>query len=135
MEHISWTEDLAVGVEAVDDQHKQFFKAANNLAEAMWEGRTKEEVGRTLDFLTEYAALHFHDEETLMTKYQYPQLTAQQSAHIAFNNQMKDLQNRYRSGESASTIAIELLNGACDWFRNHIRLMDKPMGEFVQSKQ
>jgi hemerythrin len=135
MEHISWTEDLAVGVEAVDDQHKQFFKAANNLAEAMWDGRSKEELGKTLDFLTEYAALHFRDEENLMTKYAYPQLTAQQSAHAVFNKQMKDLQSRYRSGESASTISIDLLNGACEWFRNHIRLMDKPMGEFVKSKR
>jgi hemerythrin len=135
MDHISWTDDLAVGVAMVDDQHKQFFKAANGLADAMWEGRGKEEVGRTLDFLTEYAAQHFRDEENLMTKHNYPQLSAQQSAHVVFNKQMKDLQDRYRGGESASTISIELLNGACEWFRNHIRIMDKPMGKFVQSQQ
>ena len=134
MEHISWTDDLAVGVAAVDEQHKQFFKAANGLADAMWEGRGKEEVGKTLDFLTDYAAQHFRDEEDLMTRYNYPQLSAQQSAHAVFNKQMNDLQERYRSGESASSISIELLNGACEWFRNHIRLMDKPMGEYVQSK-
>jgi hemerythrin len=134
MEHISWTEDLAVGVASVDDQHKRFFQAANGLADAMWEGRGKEEVGKTLDFLAGYAIQHFRDEEDLMVRYNYPQLPAQQSAHVTFNKQMKDLQDRYAAGESASAISIELLNGACEWFRNHIRLMDKPMGEFVQSK-
>lgn len=134
MEHISWTDDLEVGVTLVDDQHKQFFKAANGLADAMWEGRGKEEVGKTLDFLADYAAKHFRDEESIMVQYSYPQLAAQQSAHVTFNKQMKDLQDRYRAGESASTISIDLLNGACEWFRNHIRLMDKPMGQYVLSK-
>jgi hemerythrin len=134
MDHISWTEDLAVGVKLVDEQHQQFFKAANNLAEAMWEGRTKEEIGKTLDFLADYAIKHFQDEESLMGRYSYPELPAQQRAHVAFNQQMKSLQDRYRGGESASTIAIELLNGACDWFRQHIRTMDKPMGQYVQGK-
>jgi hemerythrin len=134
MDHISWTDDLAVGVDAIDDQHKQFFKAANGLADAMWEGRGKEEVGKTLDFLADYAALHFRDEEKLMTKYDYPDYPTQKKAHEAFTRQLKDLQDRYRDGESASSIAIALLNGACDWFRTHIRVMDKPMGLYVQKK-
>lgn len=134
MEHISWTDDLEVGVQLVDDQHKQFFRAANELAEAMWDGRGKEMVGKTLDFLADYAAMHFREEEDLMSRHSYPEISSQKRAHEIFNKQMKDLQTRLAGGESASNISIELLNGSCEWFRNHIRMMDKPMGQYVKTK-
>lgn len=134
MEHISWTMDLEVGVTLIDDQHKQFFKAANALAEAMFEGRSKEQVGKTLDFFLEYAQIHFRDEENLMINNGYPEYPNQKRAHEAFVKQIITLQERYQAGESTSALSIELLNGACEWLRNHIRLMDKPMGQNMQSK-
>lgn len=48
------TPDLTVGDSKIDEQHKQLFKAADDLAEAIFAGRGKEELEKTIDFLSEY---------------------------------------------------------------------------------
>jgi hemerythrin-like metal-binding protein len=134
MEHISFSADLIVGVELIDSQHRRFFQEANRLAEAMWEGKGRDMVGGSLNFLTDYAGTHFRDEENLMLQHSYAEYPAQKAAHEAFVKQMKALQERLASGENPSNVAADLLGGACEWFRNHIRVMDKPMGAYVSSR-
>lgn len=134
MEHISFSPDLLVGVPHIDEQHRRFFQEANKLAEAMWEGKGREMIKGTLDFLTDYAAIHFRDEENLMVQHAYPDYPAQKAAHEVFTKQMKTFQDRLQAGENPSNVAADLLGGACEWFRNHIRVMDKPMGTFMQSR-
>lgn len=134
MDLINWTSDLSVGYETIDDQHKQLFKAANALAEAMWDGKGKEEVKKTIDFLGEYAIFHFKDEEDVMLKHAYPGYPAQKQAHEKFLKDITDLQTKFEAAEVSSALAIEVLTNACDWFRGHIRQMDKLLGDFLGKK-
>ena len=36
---MQWTEDLTVGVEAIDNQHKELFSRINSLADAIRQGK------------------------------------------------------------------------------------------------
>jgi hemerythrin-like metal-binding protein len=132
MDLINWTPDLAVGHDKIDDQHRQLFKAANALAEAMWDGKGAEEVRKTVEFMAEYAVFHFKDEEDVMLKNSYPGYAAQKQAHEKFLKDVSDLKTRFESTEVSSALAIEVLTNACNWFRDHIRQMDKPLGDFLQ---
>ncbi|MBM3301509.1 MAG: hemerythrin family protein [Deltaproteobacteria bacterium] len=131
---IMWTPDLAVGVPKFDDQHKQLFKAADDLAEAMWEGKGTDEVMKTIDFMVEYTAFHFNDEEATMTKIGYPEYAGHKQSHVRFVSEVDDLKKKYQAGELSSGLAIEVLTKACNWFREHIRLTDKALGDYIQEK-
>ena len=51
---VQWSENLAVGVNMIDEQHKGIFSRINNLMNAMSQGKGKEEVGKVLEFLADY---------------------------------------------------------------------------------
>ena len=62
---IEWTEDLATGVNKIDNQHKELFKRINNLLEACNQGRGKNEVEKVIKFLDDYVIIHFSEEENI----------------------------------------------------------------------
>ena len=131
---ILWTQDLAVGDSKIDDQHKQLFAAADNLAEAMWAGKGAEEIAKTIEFLQEYTIFHFGDEESTMTTNAYPGYDAQKAAHERFKRELSELKAKHQSGAVSSTLAVELLQKSINWFRDHIRAMDQPLGKFLKEK-
>ena len=64
----AWTTDLATGNADIDDQHKRLFAAVNALFDAYRSGKERQEVEKTMEFLTAYTAKHFADEEKLQEK-------------------------------------------------------------------
>jgi hemerythrin len=103
---IVWTPDLATGSDQIDGQHKQLFKAANALAEAMWDGKGQDEVSKTIDFLAEYTVFHFGDEERIMLENAYPGYTLQKQSHEKFISDITALRKKFEGGEVTSALAI-----------------------------
>ena len=56
----TWTPDLSVHVQEIDDQHQELFRKFNEVGEAVWDGRGKDEIGKLIDFLADYLVLFFH---------------------------------------------------------------------------
>ncbi len=50
---LGWTEDLAIGVNMIDEQHKVWFEKAEQLFEAGKKGKAREHIAQMLDFLDE----------------------------------------------------------------------------------
>ncbi len=48
---ISWTNDLSVGVQVIDDQHKEIFAQLNRLMDACNQGKGKQQIGEVIVFL------------------------------------------------------------------------------------
>jgi hemerythrin len=131
---IVWTPDLATGSDQIDDQHKQLFKAANALAEAMWDGKGQSEVTKTIDFLADYTVFHFGDEEKIMLENAYPGYALQKQSHEKFISDITALRKKFEGGEVTSALAIEVLTEACNWFRSHIKMMDAELGGYLKNK-
>jgi hemerythrin len=131
---IEWTQDLAVGYEKIDDQHKQLFRAADDLAEAMWQGKGVEEVKKTVDFLLEYTRTHFRDEEQLMAASNFPGYEAQKRAHDKFTEDIIELKRKLETAELTANDSAELLNIIGDWLRTHIRTLDLELGLYLTKK-
>ena len=62
----NWSAQYETGILLVDTQHKKLVDAINTLHDAMKEGKGKEKIESTLNFLVEYTVLHFSAEEKLM---------------------------------------------------------------------
>jgi hemerythrin len=130
---IEWTPDLSVGVEHIDEQHKIWFQKANELFQAGRERRAKDYINTLIDFLDEYTKQHFKDEEAYMEEIGYPGLDAQKKAHENFVKELAKLKNEYNTTGGNIMVIINANKMVLDWLTNHIKSMDKKIGEYVKS--
>lgn len=131
---IEWTDDLCVGVDKVDDQHKEIFSRYRAFIDACKAGKGKDEVVRLIEFLGFYVETHFAAEERLMDQVEYPELAAHAEEHAYF----KALVERYKQqiaadGASISLIA-ELNRALLNWLIDHIKKSDMEMGGYVTDR-
>jgi len=130
---VVWTPDLSVGVDHIDNQHKIWFEKANELFEAGKAQKAKDYINQMIDFLDEYTKLHFKDEEAYMEKIGYPELDAQKKAHASFVNDLAKLKEDYNKSGGNILVIINANKIVIDWLSNHIRKMDKKIGEYVRA--
>lgn len=135
MDLISWSPDLAVHVDKIDEQHKELFRRFNQVGDAIWEGKGKEEVGKFLGFMAEYVVVHFHDEEDIMLQNDYPGYSAQKSAHENLTKQMMEIKEKFDRGEADTPLVVKVVEELGDWLKNHIRNLDVALGQFIANKQ
>lgn len=130
---IAWTPDLSVGVENIDEQHKIWFEKANELFEAGKQQRAKEYINTMIDFLDEYTKKHFSDEESYMEEIGYPELDAQKKAHASFISDLAKLKKDYNDGGGNLLVILNANKMVINWLTNHIRHMDKKIGDYVKT--
>ncbi|HOQ16768.1 MAG: hemerythrin family protein [Epulopiscium sp.] len=130
---IKWTPDLSVGVDHIDEQHQVWFEKANELFEAGKQQRAKEYINQMIDFLDEYTKYHFSDEEKYMAEIGYPELDAQKKAHASFINDLAKLKKDYNEGGGNLLVIINANKMIINWLTNHIKTMDKKIGEYAKN--
>lgn len=119
----TWNDSYSVKVAMCDQQHKKLFEIINELSDAMRTGRGQDVVSKTVGELLQYTRTHFQQEEALLQKTSYPQLTAHQELHKKFVADIEALAKQARSGETVNSIKV--LNLLRDWLVNHIQKTDK----------
>jgi hemerythrin len=123
-----------VGIELIDEQHKEWFNRAERLFDAGKKGQAKEYIGELLEFLDSYTKKHFADEERYMRQLNYPGLEEQKKAHAAFIAQLAKLREDYDASGGSISVIINANRIVIDWLTKHISNMDRQIGEFVRSK-
>ncbi len=131
---MKWTPELTVNVDKIDDQHKELFLRFGRVEDAIWEGKGKEEIGQLITFLAKYTVFHFGDEEGTMKRHNYPGYAAQKEAHDYFTGEVRGMQARFDAGDITSNLVVEVVEKLGNWFRNHIKVMDKDLGKFLEGK-
>ncbi len=132
MPFIEWSDKLITGVREADEQHKKLVSLINELYDAMKQGKGIEVIDKTLDELVRYAGYHFTTEETLMSKYGYPELASHKREHEAFKAKIKEFLEKKAKGEA--TLTMEVMTFLKDWLVKHIMGTDKKYGPFLQQK-
>jgi hemerythrin-like metal-binding protein len=129
---LAWSPALSVGVLSIDDEHKQLIKVANDLHDAMKQGKAQSQLGAALKELVDYTGYHFEHEEGQMAKYSYPKLAEHQAEHHDLFKTVEDLQARQRAGESCLTVQVfEFLK---NWLMGHIQRSDKAFGTWLSDQ-
>ncbi|MDR1576522.1 MAG: bacteriohemerythrin [Treponema sp.] len=129
-----WDSSLETGHEKIDNQHKQLIAALNNIVSASAEGKGKEEIFKTVEFLTGYTVMHFSTEEKLQVQYDYPDYLVHKRYHDEFKITVGELTGRLvREGPTEEMIGI-VTNAIGEWLLNHIKGDDFRMAAFVKAK-
>ncbi len=119
---IEWTDELSVGVEEIDDQHKVLVDLINSLDEAIHSQAGKTASVDILNQLVEYTRIHFDAEEALMRTANYPDFDKHKAQHEVLLQQAESLQQKIAGGAG---ISFQLLHFLKTWLTQHILDTDK----------
>lgn len=133
-----FSEKYMTGIELVDDEHRHLFeiiKETNDVINAAYLHDKYDEIMRLLSELKDYTESHFHDEEELMLRINYPHINSQKHAHSAFieklvNINLSELDN---IDDNQDEYLNELITFLLEWLANHILGSDKKIGEYIKS--
>lgn len=135
---MEWTEDLAIGVGAIDSQHKELFKRINNLVAAIKQQRCKDEIDGTLKFLDDYARFHFAEEEKRMQDAGYGGLEEHRKHHAVYLRNIQELKEQAslpRVQGSSYDLSATTNQVVVDWIVEHIMKIDKKFGEYIKNSR
>jgi hemerythrin len=131
---IAWTEDLAVNIPEIDEQHKELFNRINLLFEACNKGKGRTEIGRTILFLEDYVNTHFAEEERNMIGSHYPGYPGHKEQHVQFTSNLNAIKRQLNEEGPGIHIIIQTNRTVIDWLRDHIRTVDKAFGSYLQGR-
>jgi hemerythrin len=120
---IEWNEDLNVGIDSIDEQHRQLIKLINDLHEVIRDQNPSSEVAKVLEALVAYVDFHFADEERLIAAAHYPDLDAHRDLHQWLRGQVMAYVDDYTANPRA-VMAAELFEFLSDWLICHIMSED-----------
>ncbi len=133
MPFIAWTEDMSVGVESLDGDHRLLMNLLNRLDEAVRAGRGAEIIDDVLDAIKDYTEYHFGREEALMAACGYPDTDTHGRTHDVLRTQVRILRDRRQQQPSASHDRA-LLAFLKTWLTAHIMGRDKLYAPFMASR-
>lgn len=129
---VEWTDDLSVGMEVFDTQHKGLLDIINRLHEAMKGGKARDSMSALLQELLGYTGSHFGDEEALLKKHDYPGLAEQETQHQAFVGKLRELLELERKGSLLTSVST--LDFLTTWLIKHIKGLDGKYTAFLKAK-
>jgi len=128
---LNWDDSLSTGIINIDNQHKELLSRLSEFLVAMEDGKGKNEIKDTLDFLEEYVIKHFNDEEEIQKKNNYPKYNLQHQQHEAFKEELKKLRDTFDKAGESVLLALNIQGKIINWVKNHIMTLDKELGEFL----
>ena len=124
---LNWSNQLAIGIESVDNQHKHLIDLANQLDEAVALGADRTTAINIVNNLVAYTVYHFQHEEQLMTAAKFnPELyAAHQAEHQEFVTKMIAVQREAQN--DINSLSGDLMDYLVSWLYRHILSTDKKM--------
>ncbi len=120
---VEWSDELSVGIQEIDEQHKVLVGLLNQLHDAIHQRHGSDAARKILDELADYTRIHFAVEESLMRVLEYPGYEAHKQQHEDLIQQLVDLKEKLDAG--GHSISFELLHFLKVWLTKHILESDK----------
>ena len=126
------TKDLETGNVLIDSEHRQLFAVINKLMDACSQGKGRDQITSTVQYLNDYVSKHFNDEEQLQIKSNYPGYSGHKQFHDGYKRNLLQATNEILT--SGATIAsLSKLTQVDSILVTHIRLEDKKIAAHIKS--
>jgi hemerythrin len=127
---INWNEDLSVGDEILDSDHKTLINLINKFEWAIEGDISYPRLNKTLDELEAYTMGHFKREEQKQEEIGYPQSGPHQALHRELVRQLHEHREKFnvaaeKEGVEGAVIVREIALFLKDWLIQHIMDHDK----------
>jgi hemerythrin len=135
MEKIGWDNNLSIGIDLIDEQHKMLIQRLQAVSEAIESNQGEGTIAKTLDFLLDYTDFHFSEEEKHMTEHNYPGLDLHKQQHEEFQNAVKTLVEDFEQEGAVKDIANHIRDFLFNWLKKHIKEVDYQFGQFLNKEE
>ena len=134
MAKIEWNDNLSVGIDVVDEQHKMLIQRLNDLSKAVEMKQGETEIMKTLEFMIDYTDFHFSAEEKHMAEQNYPGLDYQKKQHEEFKSTLKRIVEDFEEEGLTRSLTTSINTFLFNWLINHIKGVDQKFGKFLKDK-
>jgi hemerythrin len=129
---LEWQPTFNLDIEIIDQQHQMLVKLINELYIAFSLGNDRQILGKLLNKLGVYAAMHFAREENFFEIYAYPETDEHLQEHDDFEDTIYQFEDEFNSGKQ--DLSISILNYLSDWLVKHINGSDREYAPFLKAK-
>jgi len=129
---MSWDSSLEIGIEVIDNQHKELIAAVENsiLTDSAQKGY--DVFHSTMDFLESYVLQHFSDEESFQKYSNYPNYSVHKSLHEDLIQDLNEIKNQI-DREGLNPKIIQAVNQfLLDWVIHHVSSADMQFGKYYR---
>ncbi len=128
-----WNDSLATGIKEVDNQHKEIFRRVDGLLAACKDGKGREKVGETIDFLGGYVIKHFEAEEKIQRDYKFPHYPEHKAMHEQFIKDFSKLKEQFDKDGATLPLVMSMNRTVVAWLVNHIEREDKRIAMHIKA--
>jgi len=128
---VTWKDTFKIGIAEIDAQHRELFSRLDRLESALREGKGREIVFTTFQFLDNYVQRHFRAEEELQALYRYPHLPLHAAEHAAFKKRLNELEDRLTLEDPSEKLAIQIRALLTNWLITHVTNLDKELTGYI----
>jgi len=133
MAFFEWTDELSIGIELIDSQHKMLISIINEFHNSIKNKGGDEAIFKAVGNLINYVGIHFSAEEKLMQEHNYPQLGLHRQIHKRLTEDVISYAEKLEAGQKILSLDMAIfLKG---WLENHIAQTDKKIGIFLTDKR
>ena len=128
---IIWEDSYACGQPTIDSQHRKLFTLANSLIGAISSAQPDSEIAMRLKRLMAHTAQHFHDEEAILARVDFPGL----SVHAAEHSRLLEKASQFETDGGSGKVDMSQFVGflILDLVQGHILIEDKNYFSYFQS--
>jgi diguanylate cyclase (GGDEF)-like protein/hemerythrin-like metal-binding protein len=119
MKELIWNEGMSVGIDAIDDDHKQIIAILAKLTSIHSKKVTKETIEGIFVELEDYVSLHFAREEALLEKAGYKDIINHKKSHQKFVEHLPELKKNWLTEDSLAC-SEKIISFLHHWIVNHI---------------
>jgi diguanylate cyclase (GGDEF)-like protein/PAS domain S-box-containing protein/hemerythrin-like metal-binding protein len=123
---IKFEKSHLVGVQEIDEQHRNLMYLVNRLNDGLTRSDSNESVLQLLDELLVATVHHFDTESRYMTSYHYPDQSGHEMEHAKLVNEAQDFKEQFSQGRE-----LLVLQSIKDWLLGHIAYSDKKMAAYL----
>jgi len=124
MSIVEWSDELSVGVDALDHDHRRLIAFLHEMDNALAAGRADDVLEDIIHGLLDYTHVHFVHEEALMAEAGYTGLDAHKEQHRKLAAEVHSFAKEFRI-DPRPFIAGELIAFLNDWLVLHIAEEDQ----------
>ncbi|MFC1673864.1 bacteriohemerythrin [Pseudomonadota bacterium] len=120
---VVWTEDMSVGCDALDNDHKILVQALNDFIEALENDDGVFVTDGIFSVLVDYTNFHFAREEAILEACGYDDIVNHKKTHEDLKEQLLDCRRRYMLNSNAE-LEEEIREFLYNWLQTHILVKD-----------
>lgn len=133
-----WKDRYNLGVELIDEQHRELFNRVHEFLQILrspvaWEERV-EKVNETLTFMKDYVVTHFHDEEELQKEINYPEFDSHKKLHIDMVSYVATVAEQYEREGYDENLMQQFAGKLLTWLIHHVAAEDQKIADFANAK-